>query len=122
MKLAFYNAFRLIIFGFSLPYKVWVISKNKLSTQNNPIDDLLDDEYIVTSWINWIIDCSIFLLYPLGLIVILIICIISKSYYPIFGIIPIYFFTLFISYIRELGGSLMLLHMNVRNIEKNTHK
>ena len=122
MKLAFYNAFRLIIFGFSLPYKVWVISKNKLSTQNNPIDDLLDDEYIVTSWINWIIDCSIFLLYPLGLIIILIICIISKAYYPLFGIIPIYFFTLFISYIRELGGSLMLLHMNVRNIEKNTHK
>ena len=34
----------------------------------------------------------------------------------------VYFLPIFISFIRELGGSLMLLHMNVRGIEKNTHK
>ena len=122
MKNAFLNSFQLILFGFALPFKIWIISKNKLSTQDNPIDDLLDDQYIVTSWIDWVIDCFIFLLYPIGLFVVLILCFVTGGYAPLLAMIPMYFFTLFISYVRELGGSLMLMHMNVRNIEKNTHK
>ena len=83
---------------------------------------MLDDEYIVTSWLDWGIDCIIFLTYPIGVILITAILISSQKAFVMFGLLPIYFLPIFISFIRELGGSLMLLHMNVRGIEKNTHK
>lgn len=123
MKKSIFTAFSLIIFGFKLPYIVWLKSKNKLSKYNHlSHEEILDDEYIVTSWLDWFIDCIILLTYPLGFLIILIIIIISKYFIFILGCIPIYFSPIMISFMRELGGSLMLLHMNVRGIEKNTHK
>ena len=79
MKNAFKTSLSLLFFGFKLPNVVWLKSKNKLSSYNyNRHEDILDDEYIVTSWLDWFIDCIIFLTYPLGLLLILII----YSYVP----------------------------------------
>ena len=123
MKQAFLNAFSLIFFGFKLPYFVWKQSKKKLSEYTHKShEEMLDHEYIVTSWLDWAIDCIIFLIYPFCLIVIISIAIFTKKIAVLLGLIPIYFFPTFISYVRELGGSLMLLHLNIRAIEKNTHK
>mgnify|MGYP007063688282 CR=1 FL=1 len=123
MKQAFLNAFSLIFFGFKLPYFVWNQSKKKLSEYaHKSHEEMLDHEYIVTSWLDWAIDCIIFLIYPLCLITIISIAIFTKKVAVLLGLIPIYFFPTLISYVRELGGSLMLLHLNIRAIEKNTHK
>ena len=123
MKQAFLNAFSLIFFGFKLPFFVWKQSKKKLSKYNHKSHEMmLDHEYIVTSWLDWAIDCIIFLSYPFALVVTILIATFTKNIAVLLGLIPIYFFPIFISYVRELGGSLMLLHLNVRGIEKNTHK
>ena len=123
MKQAFLNAFSLIFFGFKLPYFVWKQSKKKLSKyKHKSHEEMLDHEYIVTSWLDWAIDCIIFLIYPFCLITIISIAIYTKKVAVLLGLIPIYFFPTLISYVRELGGSLMLLHLNIRAIEKNTHK
>ena len=123
MKKAFLTSFSLLLFGLKLPFVVWIKSKQKLSSYNHTNhENILDDEYIVTSWLDWLIDCIIFFTYPLGLFIILIVTVTTKTLPVLLGFIPIYFSPLFISFMRELGGSLMLLHMNVRGIEKNTHK
>ena len=120
---AFKTSIILVLFGLRLPFVVWTKSKQKLSLYPHlNHEEILDDEYIVTSWLDWMIDCVIFFTYPLGLLIVLIILIATKAIPVLFAFIPIYFFPLFISFMRELGGSLMLLHMNVRKIEKNTHK
>tara|TARA_Y100001960_G_C14407201_1_gene696398 strand:- start:59 stop:436 length:378 start_codon:yes stop_codon:yes gene_type:complete len=123
MKQAITTALSLIIFGFKLPYIVWNKSKIKLSNYKyKNHEDILDHEYIVTSWLDWAIDCVIFLSYPCAGSVIIITTVFTQTLPVLLGFIPIYFAPIFISYIRELGGSLMLLHLNVRGIEKNTHK
>ena len=123
MKKASITAFGLILFGLKLPYIVWCKSKTKLSNYNyQSHEEMLDDEYIVTSWIDWAIDCWILFTYPIGLLIILVALIASKTIFALLGLIPIYFAPFFISFMRELGGSLMLLHMNIRGIEKNTHR
>ena len=123
MKKAFMTAFGLILFGFKLPYIVWCKSKTKLSNYKyQSHEEMLDDEYIVTSWIDWAIDCWILFTYPIGFLIILVALIVTKTIFVLLGLIPIYFAPFFISFMRELGGSLMLLHMNIRGIEKNTHR
>ena len=60
MKKASITALSLILFGLKLPYIVWYKSKIKLSNYKyQSHEEMLDDEYIVTSWIDWAIDCWI---------------------------------------------------------------
>jgi len=123
MKKALFTSISIMIFGLKLPFVVWKKSKIKISEYKfKSHEDMLDDEYIVTSWLDWAIDSIILLTYPIGVMLIVSILIASQKVLVIFGLVPIYFLPIFISFIRELGGSLMLLHMNVRGIEKNTHK
>ena len=123
MKKAFISSLNILFFGLSLPFFIWHKSQKKLSQyESNKFNEQLDDEYIVTSWLNWIVDSIIFLIYPLGILLTLSILAITGKFAVLFAFIPLYFSTLFVSYIRELGGSLMLLHMNVREIEKNIKK
>ena len=88
------------------------------------MNNLLDEDYIATSWLDWYVDAIIFLIYPIGLIVSIIISIWGYQadgkllFLGIIGLIPLYFIPLFISFARELGGSFMLLHMNVKRIRK----
>lgn len=120
---AFKISFSIIFFGFKLPFVLWLNSKQKLSSYKyKDHEDMLDNEYLVTSWLDWFIDCIIYFTYPFGLMFIIILLISTKTMPVLIGIIPIYFSPLFISFMRELGGSLMLLHMNVRGIKKNTNK
>ena len=102
-----------------LPFKIWQFSKEKLFSKadSKSITSLLDEDYIATSWFDWMIDAIIFLMYPIGLLIIVMVSIFTKvSYFAFFALIPLYFITLIISFARELGGSFMLLHLNVKNI------
>ena len=119
MKLAIYLAIKIILFGFVLPYKIWNLSKQKLlnNSRRKSIDSLLDNDYIVTSWLDLMIDSVIFIIYPLGLIA-LIIAAIFTNIKVLLGIIPLYFISVIISFSREIGGSFMLLHMNVKKIRQ----
>ena len=81
------------------------------------ITNLLDDDYIATSWFDLMIDAIIFIMYPIGLLIVIIVSIFTKvSYLALLALIPLYFITLIISFARELGGSFMLLHLNVKKI------
>ena len=81
------------------------------------ITNLLDDDYIATSWFDLMIDAIIFIMYPIGLLIVIIVSIFTKvSYFALLALIPLYFITLIISFARELGGSFMLLHLNVKKI------
>ena len=96
-------------------------SKKKLTSQygrEESIYEVLDDEYMATNWLDWAVDCVIFITYPFGLLVIIILILFTQEFLILLGIIPLYFSILFISITRELGGSLMLLHINVKKIEK----
>ena len=62
-----------IIGGFNLPFKIWTSSKNKLMSQyekKETIYEVLDDEYMATNWLDWSVDSAIFLIYPIGLLVV----------------------------------------------------
>ena len=63
---------KILFSGIILPFRIWQFSKDKLLSQaeNNSIKSLLDDDYIVTSWLDWTVDAIIFLMYPIGLIII----------------------------------------------------
>ena len=119
MKSAIYLAIKIILFGFLLPYKIWNLSWIKLlnNSQKKSIDSLLDNDYIATSWLDLFIDSIIFIIYPLGLLA-LIIAAIFMNLKILLGIIPFYFISLIISFSREIGGSFMLLHMNVKKIRQ----
>ena len=119
MKLAIYLAIKIILFGFVLPYKIWNLSKQKLlnNSRRKPIDSLLENDYIVTSWLDLMIDSVIFIIYPLGLIA-LIIGAIFTDIKVLLGIIPLYFISLIISFSREMGGSFMLLYINIKKIRQ----
>ena len=123
MRQAFIFSLRIIFSGILLPFRIWQFSKEKLisKSENNSVKSLLDEDYIVTSWLDWLIDAIIFLLYPIGLFVVVIGVVVGAfvTKFSIFGalaLIPLYFIPLILSFARELGGSFMLLHLNVKKI------
>ena len=123
MRQAFIFSLRIIFSGILLPFRIWQFSKEKLisKSENNSVKSLLDEDYIVTSWFDWMIDAIIFLLYPIGLFVVVIGVVVGAfvTKFSIFGalaLIPLYFIPLILSFARELGGSFMLLHLNVKKI------
>ena len=126
MLKAFKSVLQILVLGFfTLPIRIWLNSKNKLIAQHGreeSIYEVLDDEYMATNWLDWAIDCTIFMIYPFGLSVIIIGILFTRKLFILVGIIPLYFSTIFISVARELGGSLMLLHINVKKIEKYIKK
>ena len=119
MKQPIIFSIKILLFGIILPFKIWQFSKEKLFSKadSKSITSLLDEDYIATSWFDWMIDAIIFLMYPIGLLIIVMVSIFTKvSYFAFFALIPLYFITLIISFARELGGSFMLLHLNVKKI------
>ena len=119
MKKTLLFSIKIIFFGFILPFRIWQFSKNKLMSKadTKSITNLLDEDYIATSWFDWMIDAIIFLMYPIGLLIVVMVSIFTKaSYFAFLALIPLYFITLIISFARELGGSFMLLHLNVKKI------
>ena len=123
MKQVFIFSLRIIFSGILLPFRIWQFSKEKLisKSENNSVKSLLDENYIVTSWFDWMIDAIIFLLYPIGLFVVVIGVVVGTfvtkfSIFGVFALIPLYFIPLILSFVRELGGSFMLLHLNVKKI------
>jgi len=125
MKKAFIFSLRIIFFGILLPFRIWQYSKDKIlsKAENNSVKSLLDEDYIVTSWLDWMIDAVIFLLYPIGFLLVVIGIVVGSfwtkfSFFGILVLMPLYFIPLILSFARELGGSLMLLHLNVKRIRK----
>ena len=123
MRQAFIFSLRIIFSGILLPFRIWQFSKEKLisKSENISVKSLLDEDYIVTSWFNWMIDAIIFLLYPISLFVVVIGVVVGAfvtkfSIFGVFALIPLYFIPLILSFVRELGGSFMLLHLNVKKI------
>ena len=124
MSQAFIFSLRIVFSGILLPFRIWQFSKEKLisKSENNSVKSLLDEDYIVTSWFDWMIDAIIFLLYPIGLFVVVLVgvgAIVTKGFpfsFLILALIPLYFIPLILSFARELGGSIMLLHLNVKKI------
>ena len=124
MSQAFIFSLRIIFSGILLPFRIWQFSKEKLisKSENNSVKSLLDEDYIVTSWFDWMIDAIIFLLYPIGLfvvVIVVVVAIVTKGFpffFLILALIPLYFMPLILSFARELGGSFMLLHLNVKKI------
>ena len=116
---------RILFSGFILPFRIWQFSKDKLlsKAEEKSVKSLLDDDYIVTSWFDWTVDAIIFLVFPIGLIILSGTLLGSLlwtkfSLFGLFALIPLYFIPLILSFARELGGSFMLLHMNVKRIRK----
>ena len=62
-------------------------------------------------------DAIIFIIYPIGILIVIMVSIFTDtSYWAFLALIPLYFISLIISFARELGGSFMLLHLNVQKI------
>ena len=124
MKKLILFSIKVLLFGMILPFKIWIFSKEKLITKadTNSITDLLDTDYIATSWFDWMIDAIIFIMYPIGLLIVIMFAIFGidvlykKFIFLLIASIVLYFITLIISFARELGGSFMLLHLNVQKI------
>ena len=91
MKKAFIFSFRIIFSGIILPFRIWQFSKEKLLSKvgNNSVKSLLDKDYIVTSWFDLLIDAIIFLLYPIGLFIVVIGVVLGSfiTKFAFFGII-----------------------------------
>ena len=116
---AFIFSLKIIFSGIILPFRIWQFSKEKLISKadTKSITNLLDEDYIATSWFDWMIDAIIFIMYPIGIFIIVMVSIFTNiSYWALLALIPLYFITLIISFARELGGSFMLLHLNVKKI------
>lgn len=121
MKKTIIISLRIIIFGLVLPLKIWQFSKEKLlsNVECDSITSLLDKDYIATSWLDLMIDSIILLIYPVGVLIVVLVSILTDaSFFAFLGLIPLYFSILVISFARELGGSFMLLHLNVKKIRK----
>ena len=119
MKNTLLFAIKIILFGIILPFRIWQFSKEKLMSKadTKSITNLLDEDYIATSWFDWMIDAIIFIMYPIGILIVILVSIFTSiSYFALLALIPLYFITLIISFARELGGSFMLLHLNVKKI------
>ena len=65
MLKAFKSVFQILFLGlFKLPIKIWLNSKKKLTSQygrEESIYEVLDDEYMATNWLDWAVDCVIFI-------------------------------------------------------------
>ena len=98
MLKAFKSVVQILVLGFfRLPIRIWLNSKNKLIAQygrEESIYDVLDDEYMATNWLDWAVDCAIFMIYPFGLSVIIIAILFTQNFYILLGIIPLYFSTI----------------------------
>ena len=124
MKNTLLFSIKIILFGIILPFRIWQFSKNKLMSKadTKSITNLLDEDYIATSWFDWMIDAIIFIMYPIGLLIVMMFAIFGidilykKFIFLLLASIVLYFITLIISFARELGGSFMLLHLNVKKI------
>ena len=124
MKNTLLFSIRIILFGIILPFRIWQFSKDKLISKadTKSITNLLDEDYIATSWFDWMIDAIIFIMYPIGLLIVIMVAIYGidilykKFIFLLLASIVLYFITLIISFARELGGSFMLLHLNVKKI------
>ena len=124
MKKTLLFSIKIIFFGLILPFRIWQFSKNKLISKadTKSITNLLDEDYIATSWFDWMIDAIIFIMYPIGLLMVIMFAIFGidilykKFIFLLLASIVLYFITLIISFARELGGSFMLLHLNVKKI------
>ena len=124
MKNTLLFAIKIILFGIILPFRIWQFSKDKLISKadTKSITNLLDEDYIATSWLDWMTDAIIFIMYPIGLLIVIMIAIFGfdilykKFIFLLLASIVLYFITLIISFARELGGSFMLLHLNVKKI------
>ena len=124
MKKSFIFSLKILLFGIILPFRIWQFSKNKLMSKadTKSITNLLDDDYIATSWFDLMIDAIIFIMYPIGLLIVIMFAIYGidilykKFIFLLLASIVLYFITLIISFARELGGSFMLLHLNVKKI------
>ena len=124
MKNTLLFSIKIILFGIILPFRIWQFSKDKLISKadTKSITNLLDDDYIATSWFDLMIDAIIFIMYPIGLLIVIMIAIFGfdilykKFIFLLLASIVLYFITLIISFARELGGSFMLLHLNVKKI------
>ena len=70
MLKAFKSVLQILVLGFfRLPIRIWLNSKNKLIAQygrEESIYEVLDDEYMATNWLDWAVDCGIFMIYPIG--------------------------------------------------------
>ena len=119
MKNTLLFSIKIILYGIILPLKVWQFSKEKLmiKADTKSITNLLDKDYIATSWLDWMTDAIIFIIYPIGILIVIMVSIFTYiSYWGFLALIPLYFISLIISFGRELGGSFMLLHLNVKKI------
>ena len=124
MKNTLLFSIKIILFGIILPFRIWQFSKNKLMSKadTKSITNLLDEDYIATSWFDWMIDAIIFIMYPIGSLIVIMVAIFGfdilykKFIFLLLASIVLYFITLIISFARELGGSFMLLHLNVKKI------
>ena len=119
MKNTLLFAIKIILFGIILPFRIWQFSKDKLISKadTKSITNLLDKDYIATSWLDWMTDAIIFIIYPIGILIVIMVSIFTDiSYWAFLALIPLYFISLLISFTRELGGSFMLLHLNVKKI------
>ena len=124
MKKPFIFSLKILLFGIILPFRIWQFSKNKLMSKadTKSITNLLDDDYIATSWFDLMIDAIIFIMYPIGSLIVIMVAIFGfdilykKFIFLLLASIVLYFITLIISFARELGGSFMLLHLNVKKI------
>ena len=119
MKKTLLFSIKIILFGIILPFRIWQFSKDKLISKadTKSITNLLDKDYIATSWLDWVTDAIIFIIYPIGILIVIMVSIFTDaSYWAFLALIPLYFISLIISFTRELGGSFMLLHLNVKKI------
>ena len=119
MKNTLLFSIKIILFGIILPFRIWQFSKDKLISKadTKSITNLLDKDYIATSWLDWVTDAIIFIIYPIGILIVIMVSIFTDiSYWVLLALIPLYFISLIISFARELGGSFMLLHLNVKKI------
>ena len=119
MKNTLLFSIKIILFGIILPFRIWQFSKEKLMSKadTKSITNLLDEDYIATSWLDWMTDAIIFIIYPIGILIVIMVSIFTDaSYWAFLALIPLYFISLIISFARELGGSFMLLHLNVKKI------
>ena len=119
MKNTLLFSIKIILFGIILPFRIWQFSKDKLISKadTKSITNLLDKDYIATSWLDWVTDAIIFIIYPIGILIVIMVSIFTDiSYWVFLALIPLYFISLIISFARELGGSFMLLHLNVKKI------
>ena len=119
MKKTLLFSIKIILFGIILPFRIWQFSKDKLISKadTKSITNLLDKDYIATSWLDWVTDAIIFIIYPIGILIVIMVSIFTDaSYWAFLALIPLYFISLIISFARELGGSFMLLHLNVKKI------